>query len=81
MSTPERPYTTPSIHASRLANLADDPPELGERLTEYVGRITREFGTTYANAARELHQRTAGREARAAAGALAAVNKAMKPGT
>jgi len=79
MSAPDRPYTTPDIHRARLANLADDPPELGEGLAEYVGRITREFGTTYADAARELHQRTTGREARAAAGALAAVNKAMKP--
>lgn len=46
-------------HRARLANLADDLPELGEALAEYVARIVREFGTTYRDAAREVRQAAA----------------------
>ena len=70
------------IHRARLANLQDDPPELTETLGEYVARMIRVHGTTYAEAAAERYQGATKREASAKAAARMAIANAMRrPGT
>lgn len=69
--------TRDDLHAARMANL--EPPDLGETLAEYVGRMIHEHGTTYQDAAAERYRGHAQREARAVKAAARELARFRKP--
>lgn len=72
--------TRDDLHAARLANLEDDPPDLGETLEAYLARMIDRHGSTYEAAATERHRGHAQREARAEDAARHELARLMRPG-
>lgn len=67
------------IHRARLANLEDDPPELGESAEAYLARMIHEHGATYRDAAAERYRGHAQREAHAVTDAARELMRFRKP--
>lgn len=62
MNARDRELMDRDLHAARLRNLEDDPPELGETAEDYCARMVRVHGTTYTEAAAERYEGAQERE-------------------